>query len=121
MLKKIAAPAPVSKEELIVVQTEGMMEIQHIEDFMCDNIDEGRKDRNNNNNNNNNQQNMNGNNNNISAAGNRPLFTTILVIYWLYYLVWFVVGIVLTFFSWLGVNGAITVICMMLPKTYPMR
>eukprot|EP01084_Bolivina_argentea_P242723 407107_1 len=110
--KKIAAPAPTSSEELVVVQNEGMMDIEHIEDFLDDDlIDEGRKDRNNNNNN---QQNINANANNIS--GNRPLFTTILVIYWLYYLVWFVVGIILTFFSWIGVNEGITTICMMLPS-----
>lgn len=99
---------------MVVVQNEGMMEIEHIEDFLKDdNVDEGRKDRNNNNNN---QQNIDGINNNQNLSGNRPLFTTILVIYWLYYLVWFVVGIILTFFKWIGVNEGITIICMMLPS-----
>ena len=105
--------ANASSELMIVPQTEGMMEREQLEDFLDDNVDEGRKERNRDNNNNN-QQNINANNRNLS--GNRPLFTTILVIYWLYYLVWLVVGIILTFYHWIGISEGITIVCMILPS-----
>lgn len=94
-----------------------MMEVEHIEEFLDDNVDEGRRDRNNDNNNN--QQNINGLPLNHHLSGNRPLFTTILVIYWLYYLCWFVMGIIFSFFSQNGgndINIGISIICMILPS-----
>ena len=116
-LQQIAEADPAQPEaELVPVQhnLEGMEEIADIRDFLQDdNVDEGRRNRNNNNNN---LQNINIDFEPFSAANNRPLFTTIFVIYWLYYLIWFIVGIGLTFFSPFEINSIITVICMILPS-----
>eukprot|EP01084_Bolivina_argentea_P185318 319570_1 len=77
--KKIAKPDPSSQEMVITPhQSEGVQEVANIEEFSQhekDIVNEGRKNRNNNNNN---LQNINGGI--ASSAGNRPLFTTILVI-----------------------------------------
>eukprot|EP01083_Nonionella_stella_P069629 185716_1 len=112
--KTIAAPDP-SSSDAIVAQNEGMEQVPNIEDFLRDEEllkQEGRKERNNNND----FQNLHGDDINVDLPGTRPVFTSTLVIYWLYYLVWFVVGIILTAFEWIEVNKAITVVCMVVPS-----
>jgi len=117
-----ADPEAVSSTEMITpVHNEGMMDVEQLEEFLDDNVDEGRKERNNNNqlininNNNDNNNNLQHMANN-GAPGNRPLFTTILVIYWLYYLVWFVGGVIVAIFQMFDMQRAIAMICLVLPS-----